>query len=101
MVLIGKSWGGIPNDLITFFHIEGGFLGVIILSSILGIIAQKIDVNLGQIKNNNNRNLLEGIITIYYFQLICNADFITILKSNFMITIFSILVIALNIKRRD
>lgn len=87
--------------MITFFHIEGGALGIIILSSILGIIAQKIDLNLLEIKNHNNRNLLEGIITIYYFQLICNADFITILKSNFMIVIFSILIMTMSKKRRE
>ena len=92
----GSNWttlGGIPNDLITFFHIEAGPMGIIILSSILGIITQKIDINLLRMKNIKNRNLIEGIITIYYFQLICNSDFITILKGNFMLIIFTTIVI--------
>lgn len=90
----GLNWtvlGGIPNDLITFFHIEAGPIGVVILSSILGVLTQKIDINLSKIKNIKNRNLIEGIITIYYFQLVCNSDFITILRGNFMIIIFTII----------
>lgn len=90
----GLNWtvlGGIPNDIITFFHIEAGPIGIIILSSILGILTQKIDINLSKIKNIKNRNLIEGIITIYYFQLVCNSDFITILRGNFMIIIFTII----------
>ena len=88
----GLNWttlGGIPNDLITFFHIEAGPMGIIILSSILGIITQKIDINLLRMKNIKNRNLIEGIITIYYFQLVCNSDFVTILRGNFMLIIFT------------
>ena len=40
-------------------------------------------------KNIKNRNLIEGIITIYYFQLVCNSDFVTILRGNFMLIIFT------------
>lgn len=91
----GVNWkiiGGIPNDLITFSHIQLGIIGIIIIFSVLGYISQKIDYRVKNIENNNIKYLFSGILTVYSFLLVGNADFVSFIRGNMIlyITVFTI-----------
>ena len=93
----GADWkiiGGIPNDLITFSHIQFGIIGIIIIFSALGYISQKIDYRVKNIENKDIKYLFSGILTVYSFLLVGNADFISFIRGNMIlyITIFAIFI---------
>lgn len=92
----GDSWrliGGIPNDFLAFSYLQMSILGVIILSSITGFIAGKIDIGLSLIPNNSSKYLITAIFTIYSFFLIQSADFEALLRGGIILLITALIVI--------
>lgn len=82
-----KIYGGIPNDAITFGFIEFGIIGVILLFIFLGIVARKIDLRIDNLEDNINKFLLSGIVTVYSFLIIINADFVSLIRGGMILYI--------------
>lgn len=100
----GSSWkqlGGIPNDFITFGYLQFSFVGVIIHSLFMGGICKVIDSRLGKFKDGISKDLLSAAITIYILFLIPYADFVSILKSNFILTILIFIILCSTSKRKE
>lgn len=84
----GDNWkllGGIPTDLIMFSHMQLSFLGVIICSGILGIIAQIIDYKLSFFKNERMKYFFGGVLTIYFFSMLSSADIASIIRGQLIL----------------
>lgn len=101
----GSSWkqlGGIPNDFITFAYLQSSFLGVVLHSLIMGFICKFIDIRLKKFKDGMSKNLLSAAMTIYLFFIIPYADFVSILKGNFILTILLFIILnSFSKKRRN
>lgn len=94
--IVGSNWialGGIPNDFITFGYIEFSFIGVIILSSILGLFLRIIDMKLSKFKNNDAKYLFSAILSIYIFLMISSSDIISILKGGWILNTVVIIIL--------
>ena len=87
----GELWkragGGIPNDIVTFGYIEFGILGVFLVAMILGIVSGKMDRLLLGMDNRFSSNVLRTTVIVSFFCLVFNADIVSIVRSQFLLTI--------------
>lgn len=94
--IVGVNWtelGGIPNDFITFGYIEFSFIGVIILSSILGFFLQIIDKKLSNFNDDNAKHLFSAALSIYIFLSIPSFDIISMLKGGWILNVILIIIL--------
>lgn len=82
-----KQIGGIPNDIITFGYIEMGLVGMVFVAVLLGIITGKIDRLFDSMGNKFAFNILKTTVIINFFCLVVNADIISIVRNQFLLTI--------------
>ena len=93
---IGRNWkmyGGIPNDFITFAYIQFSFVGIIVVSGITGMVLGLIDKKLDNFMEEKSKYLLSAVVSVYVFSIIPYADFVSILKSNFILVILAIIIL--------
>lgn len=93
----GSDWmnlGGVPTDFITFSHMQLSFLGIIILSAVLGYFAQIIDYKTSLFNNKKVKNLLIAILTLYTFSSFVSFDPFSIIKGQFILLISIIVILA-------
>lgn len=99
----GENWkekGGVPNDFITFSYLQLGILGIIIISGILGWLLERIDRRTIKLEKNLQGNLLCGVLTVYSFNIILNADPEPVIKGNLIyFAIIFLLLYTIRIKK--
>ncbi len=93
-----KNLGGIPTDFITFAHMQFSFIGVIVFSSIMGYLSQKIDYKLSLFNDEKKKYLFGGALTIYFFSIISSFDIASLIRGQ-IILIFVIYIIIKSSKR--
>ncbi len=87
--IFGKSWqmiAGVPDDIITFGYLQLGFIGVLFVGWLLGIVSGKLDRLIRQMNYGTFGVLITTIIMSMYSYLI-NADWSVLVKSQFQLTI--------------
>ena len=95
-----KNLGGIPTDFITFSHMQLSYIGVIIMSALMGYLSQIVDYKLSLVNNSRIKDLFIGILTLYFFSLNTSFDPFSIIKGQFIL-IFIIYIIIKTSKRED
>ncbi len=88
-----KSLGGIPADFITFLHMQFSFIGIIIFSSFMGFITQKIDYKLSLFEDKKMEHLFGGILTIFFFSMISSSDMASIIRGQFILLIIIFIIL--------
>ena len=86
----GVNWkmvGGTPDDIITFGYIEFRIIGVILNAIILGFFSGKIDNLLRTMGNTYGMQVLKVSIIMNFFSLVVNADVVSIVRTQFTLTI--------------
>ena len=100
--IFGRNWqmiAGVPDDIITFGYLQLGFIGVLFVGWLLGIVSGKLDRLICQMNYETFGVLITTIIMSMYGYLI-NADWSVLVKSQFQLTI-CVLCILYSFNTRD
>lgn len=93
----GENWklrGGTPNDIITFGYLELGFLGIILVAIILGVIIGKIDRMMKLFPERRlEYKIVETSLVVNAFAYIINADISSLISNQVQLTIVGICVL--------
>ena len=87
--VFGANWNliaGIPDDIITFGYLQFGFIGVLLVGWIMGVVTGKLDRLICQMNCESYGVIITSIIMSTYSYLI-NADWSVLFKSQFQLTI--------------
>lgn len=96
MFYSGSNWrniGGTPTDIILFGYFQFGYLGVLLVGWICGILVGKIDRILRQIPNDYACSVIKTSMIVNMFTLITNADPTSIIMGQFQLIIASLCVL--------
>lgn len=93
----GADWhttGGTPNDMITYGFLELGYFGVVFVGLLLGCISAIVDRCLMSLNDSFAERILKCSLVLLFFLVMVNADTISIVREQFLLTILSYSVIS-------
>lgn len=96
----GDNWtAGTPNDIITFAYLEFGVIGPFLIGALMGKIAGKLDNILCHLSISFSANVFKTALIVCMFTLVVNADVVSIVRNQFMVTLLSLTLLSSKTKK--